>query len=161
MTNNIDNIRQLLEKYYQGASNDAEERILHDFFAAGNIPADMEADRRLFSALDVVAEAPAWLKESVSRNIDRAAATHPRRAKIRWISLSAAASVAIALAIAIPAMRKPAPRQQMTPEEIQEYTIMALTKLTTTVGKGCEGIRMAENKTSETTSKALNSINSI
>lgn len=160
MNYDINEIRQLLRKYYEGATDDNEEQLLHNFFAHEEVPADMEADRRLFSALDNVTEAPAWLKESVSRSIDRTSG--PRlRARFRWVSISAAASVAIALAVAIPAMRKPATPHEMTPEEIQQHTIMALTKLTSTVGKGCDGIRMAENKTSETTSKAISSIKSI
>lgn len=48
---NLDKIRVLLEKYYEGETNRNEEEILKSFFLSGKVPADMESDRQLFLSL--------------------------------------------------------------------------------------------------------------
>lgn len=78
MDNDIKYIRGLLDKFYQGESSPSEESELKRFFlAADNLPEEMEADRRLFTAL---AEAepqflpPAGLDEAILKAIDEASA---------------------------------------------------------------------------------------
>ena len=48
---NTDNIRKLLDKFYNGETDDAEERILEDFFLKDNVPSGFETDRKVFISL--------------------------------------------------------------------------------------------------------------
>lgn len=48
---NLNKIRVLLEKYYEGETDRNEEKILKSFFLSGKVPADMESDRQLFLTL--------------------------------------------------------------------------------------------------------------
>lgn len=51
----IDQIKSLLEAYYDGTTTIEQEKLLYDFFAsATEIPAEMEADRQLFNSLHSV-----------------------------------------------------------------------------------------------------------
>ncbi len=50
-TKNLEKIRVLLEKFYEGETDRNEEELLKSFFLSANAPADMEADRQLFLAL--------------------------------------------------------------------------------------------------------------
>jgi hypothetical protein len=44
----LNNIEALLEKYYRGETSTAEEAVLREFFAAGDVPAHLAADAELF-----------------------------------------------------------------------------------------------------------------
>lgn len=41
-------IRKLLDKYYEGLTSLEDERLLKDFFASGDVPDDLRADKELF-----------------------------------------------------------------------------------------------------------------
>ncbi len=45
---NIKEIEILLERYYEGETSLAEEKVLRDFFTAGNVPAHLAGHRSLF-----------------------------------------------------------------------------------------------------------------
>lgn len=44
----LNQIKQLLEKYYEGTTSLEEEQLLKNFFRYGSVPAELEADRELF-----------------------------------------------------------------------------------------------------------------
>lgn len=48
---NTDNIRKLLDKFYNGETDAEEERILEDFFLNNEVPSGFEVDRRIFIQL--------------------------------------------------------------------------------------------------------------
>ena len=48
---NTDNIRKLLDKFYNGETDAAEERILEDFFRRDEVPSGFEVDRKIFIQL--------------------------------------------------------------------------------------------------------------
>jgi hypothetical protein len=45
---NIREIKDLLERYYEGETTPDEEKILKDFFLSGNVPVELEENKYLF-----------------------------------------------------------------------------------------------------------------
>jgi hypothetical protein len=45
---NIKEIEELLEKYYEGETTLAEEKILRDFFISGNVPSELSVHKSQF-----------------------------------------------------------------------------------------------------------------
>ena len=98
----IDKIRQMLNRYYDGVSTPSETAQLKDFFRkTKEIPADMAADAAIFRAMDAAdtekVAVPANLKERI------VAATIGSRPRIlNWrIAVTAAASVAVLITLAV------------------------------------------------------------
>lgn len=72
---NMDVIRQLLDKYYNGETNSNEEKILQDFFSKDDVPAEFVIDRDLFKHMasvkkGVSAGIPDDMKKRLSEKID-------------------------------------------------------------------------------------------
>lgn len=71
----IEKIRKLLAGFYAGETSPGDEDILARMLAdADNLPADLEADRRLFAALHDGAEPEAVMPEEYTQRIDAALA---------------------------------------------------------------------------------------
>lgn len=93
--------RLLLDKFYDGRTDAAEELLLKDFFSAadacGGSP-DMEADRRLFLAMTQagqdVPEMPDDFRERMESHIDSLAGRRSGPRIIYWMSAAVAAAVA-------------------------------------------------------------------
>lgn len=67
---NIDEIKRMLDRYYEGESTPSETALLKEFFqTAEEIPADMSVDAAVFRALaeadKAEVEVPADLKERI------------------------------------------------------------------------------------------------
>ena len=98
----IDKIRQMLNRYYDGVSTPSETAQLKDFFRkTKDIPADIAADAAIFRAMDAAdtekVAVPANLRERI------VAATVGSRPRIlNWrIAVTAAASVAVLITLAV------------------------------------------------------------
>ena len=55
---NSEEIKQLLEKYYEGATTSGEELLLKKFFNMDNVPPDLRSDQEIFRYYMQVAEIP-------------------------------------------------------------------------------------------------------
>jgi hypothetical protein len=55
---NEEELKRLIEKYYNGESTELEENILKDYFRKGNIPEGYEAEKLIFSYYMESAEIP-------------------------------------------------------------------------------------------------------
>jgi hypothetical protein len=55
---NEEELKRLIEKYYNGVSTEQEEKTLRDYFAGNNIPAGYEAEKEIFSYYAGSAEVP-------------------------------------------------------------------------------------------------------
>lgn len=104
----IEEIKRLLNAYYDGTTTVAEEQLLCKFFSEyANIPPELEADRQLFSDIDkatvLEVEIPADLEAELTQHIDKLADAEKR--KRHWITryknLSIAAGVALLLATGV------------------------------------------------------------
>lgn len=80
MSMNYEYIRELLDKFYNGETTREEELELTDFFSsAAELPAELEADRKVFAVLaeaQAFAEAPADLDEKIMAAIDASTERH-------------------------------------------------------------------------------------
>lgn len=110
MKNELNEIRRLLDLYYEGQTTPEEERTLLRFFAdAGDLPADLEPDRELFAALvDETADdcpVPTTLHDDIMRRLDSLPGAQPGRrtpARVLWLRIaSAAAAIALIATVAV------------------------------------------------------------
>ena len=94
----LDDIKRLLDAWYEGKTTDAEERLLYEFFASSDVPSEWETEKELFLRLKELgesAEVPADFDEKLSAEIDKwtgekqPVSLHPRRFTVKrwgWIS---------------------------------------------------------------------------
>lgn len=76
----VNEIEELLVRYYDGETNEAEEKELKEFFAQADVPAHLLAEKRLFMQLasQPEPETPEGLESKLSGLIDEWD-THERR----------------------------------------------------------------------------------
>lgn len=106
---NIDEIKRLLNAYYDGNTSIEQEKLLCDFFATTtDIPAELESERQMFMALQsatkIDIDIPADLEQSLIAHIDNLERqeTQNRRKWIKPFSIiSVAASIIILIAIGL------------------------------------------------------------
>lgn len=144
-----DKARILLTEYYDGNTSVGEERQLAEFFAAGDVPADMMADRVLFMRMHAEPDIPEGLEERLAAAIDRVAIGETAVARnigiVRWLRWSGiAASVAVAFAAGYSAFgsRGGVAADPMdtcqSPEEAYVYAQAALVRVSECLNKGVE-----------------------
>lgn len=108
MDNDIDRIRFLLAKYYEADTSPEEEETLARLLAtAESLPEDLEADRRLFLALDgcidgikVPDALPVSIMEAVDADIAERRRGRRKNFVVRILSAVAAAAVVLILVLA-------------------------------------------------------------
>jgi hypothetical protein len=96
----LENIRTLLERFYQGDSSLEEERQLEEFFASGNVPEEFMADRELFQSFGSLEEniqVPSGLKQQIIEGIDREARREKQGKRLSLYSMSGLAAGILAL----------------------------------------------------------------
>lgn len=125
MKHNIEHIRTLLDLYYKGATTPAQEEELGRFFAAaGELPADMEPDRRMFLAM-ADARIPADLEESISKALDAKMSEGRRRPTTwvhRWVRMvSGVAAAGLIAGVTITALHSPKEPPVASQEEVMEF----------------------------------------
>lgn len=111
---NIDEIKKMLDRYYEGESTPSETALLKEFFqTAQEIPADMGADAVIFRSLaeadKAEVEVPADLKERIV-----AATTGARPRFLNWRPLLAAAASAAVLISLLVALFRPSVSSDVT-----------------------------------------------
>ncbi len=102
-----DNIRQLLDRYYDGQTSEREEQELKDYFLQDDVPPQWATDQRLFRQL-YGADMPVidGLEQRLSRQIDswnrveKTANRHARTIGLRWMA-GIAASLLLLFAIGL------------------------------------------------------------
>ena len=103
----INEIKSLLEAYYDGTTTIEQEKLLCDFFAtASNIPPELEADRQLFVELyakvDEPFDVPVDLEAKLMSHIDNLERRDTNK-RVNWVKLfsiiSAAACVIVISAV--------------------------------------------------------------
>lgn len=103
----VDEIRLLLEKFYDGATSCEEEQLLKDFFAQEvDLPEDLEADRSVFATLSEVEdeavpaiEIPEDLESEINAIIDRE--VKKSRPKIQWADWKRFAGIAASVCLIV------------------------------------------------------------
>ena len=101
----VNEIEELLVRYYDGETNEAEEKELKEFFAQADVPAHLLAEKRLFMQLasQPEPETPEGLESKLSGLIDEWDTHERRTTKIkkhtRIIHLQWVGSIAASLLI--------------------------------------------------------------
>lgn len=96
----LSQVKQLLEKYYEGATSLEEEQLLKDFFRYRPVPAELKTDKELF--LYTSSEAGtrlmnSRLEETLSNWIDHQDMKAKRKLKVLWVYRAAGVAAIIAL----------------------------------------------------------------
>ncbi|MDX9726625.1 MAG: hypothetical protein RBT38_09590 [Bacteroidales bacterium] len=95
---NQEDIKILLEKYYEGSTSSEEELLLKRFFSSKEVPEEFRHDNEIFRFfLDSaeIPEAPSGLEERIIIRIDRERAEAKLSKKHRIIAIISAAAVLI------------------------------------------------------------------
>ena len=162
---NTERINELLERYYEALTTEAEEEELRRFFAKGDVPAHLMGEKELFLQLQAAsneAVIPEGIEDRLSDAIDGWAAQeeaeknrrHGRIYRWRWIG-GIAASIVLILSFGWH-LYEPARRDTFaTPEEAYAEAHEALMQFALALEKGTQQIAMVHS----TTEKIEESIN--
>ena len=149
-----DNIKILLQRYYDGDTSREEEQQLKDFFSRNDVPEDMQADKLMFEEFASAGEPeiPSDLNERISAVIDTKAKKH-RTTRLRIFG-GIAAMLCIIFSLNAYLTRYDyaiTPKDTCkSPEEAAVQTERALIAFSKALKKGRDNIEKAE----ETTEKA-------
>ena len=153
---NTERINELLERYYEALTTEAEEEELRRFFAEGEVPAHLMGEKELFLQLQEVSaevSAPEGLEERLATAIDSWAAQEETERKrcsriyrLRWMG-GIAASIVVLLAFGWN-LYEPARRDTCaTPEEAYAEAHEALMQFAWALDKGTQQIAMVQSTT--------------
>lgn len=138
---NTHEIKELLNRFYEGQTTEEEERTLHRYFESDEVAPELAEEKAFFSQLPTAE----GLEQRISRHIDQLAAQekNTRRAHVRWIAGIAASMLLLVSAGLYFGTNRPDPFYQDTydtPEEAYATTEKAITLLATNVNKGLKSI---------------------
>lgn len=156
---NTDRINELLYRYYEALTTEAEEEELRRFFIEGVVPAHLMGERELFMQLQASSAeivVPEGLEERLSAAIDSWAAQEESTKeqyrkpifRMRWIS-GIAASVLVVLAMGWQLYEPNSTRKDTcaTPEEAYLEAHDALMQFALALNKGTQQIAMVQSTT--------------
>ena len=161
------NIEELLERYYNAQTSEAEEQRLREYFIHEETPPHLQKEKEMFLQLQA-AKVPEGLEERLSKQIDQWAIQErfipksPPRRTLQWIG-SIAASLLILFSIGW-YFHAPQPRKDTcaTPEEAYIHTEKALMMFAQALNKGVkqmEVIQESTEKVERNIQKQLNKLN--
>ena len=167
---NIDKINELLERYYNAQTTEAEEEELKRFFLEGQVPPQLSAEKEMFLQLQSStddANVPEGLEERLSKAIDRWDSDEkPRRNKrilhLQWLG-SIAASLLIMLSFGW-YLYNPTPARTdtcATPEEAYMEAQKALAHFSMALNKGMRQMETAQRTTESVEKNILKQLNKI
>lgn len=158
-------IRILLNKYYDGETDEVDENRLVDYFATADVPQDLAEDKRMFFALYNLGEAhgAANIEAKMERQveiwnmIESKTAKRTQRNSVRWL-VGVAASLLVIVSVGVMSLVNKADsytaqqqlfhdeqlqdeHRQYSEQEIQQaryITQMALAKFSKSMDKGLD-----------------------
>lgn len=146
-------IEELLDAFYAGQSTREEEAELKAFFEQESVPAEWEADQRLFRLMQTEKQAvdlPEGLAERLESQIDNWADSEkkqPARRVALWKYVASAAAIAL-LCVSIAISVRPAGNQMADtfddPREAAMVAQEALTLVSANLNKGLDQISRAQ-----------------
>lgn len=146
-----ENIRMLLEKFYDGLTTETEEKTLHDYFRQGNdVAEELKEEQLFFRAMQPEdCPVPVALGERLARQInqwntvEKTARRSSQRASLRWIT-AAAASLLLVVSVSVFVYHGQGKAQQppqdtyTNQEDAYAQTSKALLKFSKSLNKGIE-----------------------
>lgn len=173
-TMNVNRINELLERYYDALTTEAEEQELKRFFDNNEVPVHLQAEKEMFLQMQAMADAavPQGLEECISRNIDAWETEEQSKPMIhrkeRILSLKWIGSIAASLLALVSIgwyMYEPQSTRKdtcATPEEAYVHAQKALAMFSTALNKGISGMETAyatTEKVERTIQEQFNKIN--
>lgn len=172
---NGNKINELLERYYEALTTEAEEQELKRYFESEDVPAQLQAEKEMFLQLQQMAQTdmPQSLEERLSASIDRWDAEErqtirmPEKKRMpaigRWAG-SIAAGIAVLMAFGWYIYGQEPERKDTcaTPEEAYRETQRALAMFTDAMNRGVnqmEAARTTTKKIEKSIQKQFNRIN--
>ena len=154
---NTERINELLERYYEALTTEAEEEELRRFFAEGEVPAHLMGEKELFLQLQAAASGevavPEGLEERLETAIDGWAAQEEdgRSRHIYQLRLMGRVAAAILALLAFGwYLYEPIPMRKdtcATPEEAYAEAHEALMQFALALDKGTQQIAMVQSTT--------------
>lgn len=153
-------IAHLLHLYYNGETTLEQEHTLREYFSGNAVDPEFVADKAIFDTLNVTAEAPDRLKCDVVSEIQRRYKQENLLSWRRyiWRAVSSVAAVALVALASIHFLTRQPAQPELTPEEIHQHALTALSLLTTTVGQGYSSMQTGLETTAETFGTANNAL---
>jgi hypothetical protein len=161
---NINQIKQLITRYYDGQTSEAEEQRLYDYFCSPDVTNELQEERDFFRQMWGDVTTPDGLEDRLSRQIDiwdkveRSAMQRTHTIRLHWI-VGIAASFLILLSTGLYLCQRyyesDLAQQQNSiymseetydnPKDAYAETQRALTKFSETLNKGLEDVNKATN----------------
>lgn len=143
------NIRRLIEAYYNATLSSADEAELMEYLRSDSIAPTFAADRDIIlglQGLDI--PVPDDLNSRLSRNIDKWNQCSQHKRKVWRIAVSAAASLLLVLSVSISLFSRQEATDTMTPEQAYVYTQKALSIFAATINKSNAAMDSVEARAS-------------
>ena len=171
---NIDKINELLERYYNAQTTEAEEDELKRFFLEGQVPPQLANEKEMFMQLQSSTgdgHVPVDLEERLSKAIDkwdideqinRKSRRNKRVYHLQWLG-SIAASLLIMLSFGW-YLYNPTPARTdtcATPEEAYMEAQKALAHFSIALNKGMQQMETAQKTTESIEKNILKQLNKI
>lgn len=135
-------IEDLLERYYNAQTSEAEERRLKDFFLHEEVPAHLQAEKEMFMQL-LASDVPEGLEGRLEQSIDRWEMQERHTVKkhrtilLRWVG-SIAASFLLLFGVGWYLQDSPRRDTCATPEEAYAEAQKALVMFSVALNKGMD-----------------------
>jgi hypothetical protein len=161
---NEEELKRLIEKYYNGESTEEEERTLKDYFRQNNLPEGYEAEKLIFSYYNESAEVPEPSIDFEARILAGIDASEIKRGsgkmkKYLLPILSAAAGILILTGSYFFFFKSAETRDSFTdPEIAYAETIKILRDVSSQLNRGAQVLEPV-GKMNEITRKSLESLN--
>lgn len=165
-TDQINKLRELLDRYYAAEITTDEERCLLRLLSDPGLPEEFRPDRKMIGTMTALSPSDdfeirlsAKIDALSSKENNRTRKTaNLRRSNILQWCVTAAAVLLIAVAT-LTRISSPAPQPTpLTPEETYEQATMALMVFSDALNKGYAAIEQADATTVDATEKAVNAL---
>ena len=152
------NIEELLERYYNAQTSEAEEKQLKNFFLQEEVPVHLQAEKEMFLQLQT-SDVPEGLEERLSQRIDQWSVQERRHIpkSLQWTASIAASLLLLFGAGWYLQESQPSAHRQdtcATPEEAYAEAQKALVLFSTALNKGMKQMNVIQ-KTSERVERNL------
>ena len=167
-----DDIEDLLTRYYEGVTSEAEEKELKRFFMEEEVSEDLLAEKELFLQLAACPEheIPVGLEERLNDMIDAWDMSEKRALKVKkrtriirlqWLG-SIAASLLLLFSVGMYLYKPSAPKDTCaTPEEAYMQAQKALVMLSSRLNKGMEEVETVQEATGKIRENVYEQLNRI
>jgi hypothetical protein len=159
---NTEELKKLLEKYYEGTTSESEELAIRKFFSKKNIPSEFEAEKEIFgfySSLENIPEPSTDFEEKIMSAVNNSISTSGEKRRFVISLLGAAAGVLILIGTYFFFVYQKQPRDTFSdPQLAYAETMKILYDVSSRLNKCTESLKPV-GKIHEVRSKSFKTIN--